>query len=195
MYLFFDTETTGFISKSLPADDAKQARICQLAAILSDAEGKELSRMDVLIKPTNWVISEQLTKIHGISHQMAVEKGIPIVDALGQFRNMLAQCSTLVAHNFNFDRDMYMLECTANQMPLGIEMFNTKSTCCTMLNSTEICKIPKARGSGYKWPKLQEIHKHLFGHEFADAHDALADITATKAVFFEIMRLEKAGLI
>jgi len=193
MYLFFDTETTGFLSKSLGPNDPKQARICQLAAILSSEDGTETTRMNVLIKPTNWVISEQLTKIHGISHQMAVENGIPILDALAQFESMLRGSSVLVAHNFNFDRDMIALEHKANDF-LHSE-FNKKSTCCTMINSTEICKIPKMRGSGYKWPKLQEIHQHLFGCEFADAHDALADITATKKVFFEIMRLEKDGLI
>lgn len=193
MYLFFDTETTGFISKSLSPDDPKQARICQLAAILASEDDTELARMDVLIKPTNWVISEKLTKIHGISHEMAVKDGIPIMEALGKFNCMIEDCKIIVAHNFDFDKNMFQLECLANAFDPS--RFNTKSTCCTMLNSTEICKIPKARGSGYKWPKLQEIHRHLFGYEFDDAHNALADITATKKVFFEIMRLEKAGLI
>lgn len=193
MYLFFDTETTGFISKTLSANDPLQARICQLAAILSNDNGEELSRMNVLIKPTNWIISPRLTEIHGISHQMAVEKGVPIAAALEEFGKMLPPCQVLVAHNYEFDKNMYLLECEANL--LDTKQFSTKSTCCTMLNSTNICKIPKTRGSGYKWPKLQEIHKHLFGEEFEDAHDALADILATKRVFFEIMRLEKAGLI
>ena len=36
MELFFDTETSGFINKNLPADDPKQAWIMQLAFIVSD---------------------------------------------------------------------------------------------------------------------------------------------------------------
>lgn len=32
---------------------------------------------------------------------------------------------------------------------------------CPMLLSTNICKIPSHRG--YKWPKVEEAHKHFFG--------------------------------
>lgn len=189
-YTFFDTETTGFINKNLPPDDANQAHICQLAALTCDHEGKELMRMNVLIKPTNWVISQRLTDIHGISHQMAVEKGIPIAEALTQFGSCIKPSNVLVAHNFEFDKNMIRLERDANKFDLSD--FDTKSTCCTMINGTEICRIPKARGSGYKWPKLMELHKVLFDCEFEGAHDALADLLATKKCFFEMLRRETA---
>lgn len=66
---------------------------------------------------------------------------------------------------------------------------------CTMKESTAYCKIPnkpdkngRVRG-GAKWPTLQELHSKLFGSEFEAAHDAMADITATKDCFFELVRL------
>lgn len=44
----------------------------------------------------------------------------------------------------------------------------------------------------FEWTKLQELHYRLFGCDFEDTHDAMADITATKKCFFE---MRKRGLI
>ena len=55
---------------------------------------------------------------------------------------------------------------------------------------TDFCKIPGY--FGYEWPKLQELYHKLFGCDFEDAYDAMADITATKKCFFE---MRKRGLI
>lgn len=57
---------------------------------------------------------------------------------------------------------------------------------CTMNESTDLCKIPGPYG--YKWPKLEELHKHLFGKTFDNAHDALADVRATARCLFELRR-------
>lgn len=42
-----------------------------------------------------------------------------------------------------------------------------------------------------KWPKLQELYKVLFGHSFEGAHNAMADVVATKDCFWEMVRLRK----
>lgn len=60
-----------------------------------------------------------------------------------------------------------------------------------MKATVSYCKIPNKYG-GYKWPKLQELHEKLFGYEFDDAHDALADIEATFKCYW---KLRKLGLI
>ena len=41
---------------------------------------------------------------------------------------------------------------------------------------------------GYKRPKLQELHVKCFGEEFDGAHDALADVSATKDCFFHLVK-------
>ncbi len=38
----------------------------------------------------------------------------------------------------------------------------------------------------YKWPKLQETYKFLFGEEFEGAHDAMADVRACARIYFEL---------
>jgi DNA polymerase-3 subunit epsilon len=187
-YLFFDTETTGFINKGLAPDDPKQARVCQLGALLTDKAGRTMAQLDVLIKPTNWTISPRLTEIHGISHEMAVAYGIPALEALEMFESFLHRAEVIVSHNFTFDRDMIQLEHKAAGVVASI--FSQKANCCTMMNSIDICKIPHPSRGGYKWPKLQEIYVKLFEREFNNAHNAMADVVACKEVFFEIQRLE-----
>jgi hypothetical protein len=42
---------------------------------------------------------------------------------------------------------------------------------------------------GNKYPNLTELHRKLFKKSFEDAHDALADVRACKAAYFELRSL------
>jgi hypothetical protein len=47
----------------------------------------------------------------------------------------------------------------------------------------------KNKANRPKWPKLIELHQILFKEDFDSAHDAFADISATKRCFFELLNL------
>ena len=65
----------------------------------------------------------------------------------------------------------------------------TKNKICTKDESVNFCAIPGVNGKdGFKWPKLSELHKKLFNTDFADSHNAAADITATAKCFWELKR-------
>ena len=57
-----------------------------------------------------------------------------------------------------------------------------------MKETTEHCGLVQPGGRGYKWPTLQELHWELFGHGFAAAHDAGADVAACASCFSELVR-------
>ena len=57
-----------------------------------------------------------------------------------------------------------------------------------MKSSTNFCRIPG--NYGFKWPKLSDLHIKLFGKDFDEAHNALADIRATADCFWELKRLK-----
>jgi len=61
---------------------------------------------------------------------------------------------------------------------------------CTMKDPDciRICRLPKARGGGFKWPKLEEAVPILLGRELEGAHDAMVDVRGAKDVFFELRR-------
>ena len=55
-------------------------------------------------------------------------------------------------------------------------------TFCTMKDINHIEDLPKKR------PKLSLLYTHLFGEVFDHAHDAMADIQATKDCFVELCK-------
>jgi DNA polymerase III subunit alpha len=56
-------------------------------------------------------------------------------------------------------------------------------------DTAELCKLPGGRGGRFKLPTLTELHSHLFGEPFAEAHNATADVEATTRCFLELIRI------
>lgn len=187
MKLFFDTETTGKADFKAPPTAAHQPRIVQLGALLTDDEGKELQSINFIIKPNGFTIPKMASDIHGITDEIANAIGINIEDALGPFSRFWTLAHCVVAHNKGFD--LLMLDVESFHMRKE-QWHDAKSDFCTMAAMTTVCKIPGPYG--FKWPKLQEAHKHAFGTEFEGAHDAMADVRACAAVYFWLQNKVKA---
>lgn len=184
MFLIFDTETTTFPSKYLPANHPDQARIVQLACLLVDKDFNELECYNTLFKlGPDTKISDGAFQQHKKTWEMCAKEGIEPSVGMLKFQELHSKAQHLVAHNGQFDLQLLNIEHNV----MGIYDFLPHQSICTMQLMTPICKLPNARknsfGSKYKWPKLTEAHKHCFGCEFDGAHDALADVRATAKVF------------
>lgn len=182
--LFFDTETNGLPKRwDAPAREVDNwPRIIQLAWLVMDETGKVFRKQSHLIKPDGWEVPvEKFWVDHGYTQGKSEQLGIPMRNALDIFLADHDQCDYMVAHNMNFDRPIIGAEIIRyNRNALA-----KPKQICTMLEGTLVCKIPGPRG--YKWPKLEELHKVLFGAGFEGAHDALNDIVATSKCFFELV--------
>lgn len=186
IYLFFDTETTGLPRnyKAAVTDLDNWPRVVQLAYAVYDESGKELTKVNRIIKPQGFTIPVEASKVHGISTERALQEGIDLSTALEEFSNWANKADYLVAHNVSFDQSI-----------LGAEFIRTKlkdsianaQKICTMQSSTDYCRIPGPYG--FKWPTLQQLHMTLFGLGFGAAHNALADVEATVKCFFELKQL------
>ena len=193
-YLFFDVETTGM--------DAEWDHVVQLAAILTDGVGLELASMDRIVRPDDFTIPRRAAAIHGITTQIARIKGIGIEEVLTEFLKLVEQADYLVAHNFSFDYTFLKVELgrvgalrsadSPNQAwwEQQTSKFLSRSGqrfYCTMRSTTKVTKIgynPKYKS--YKWPKLEELHRVLFGEGVEGAHNAMVDVRATLRCFFEL---------
>lgn len=186
--LFFDTETNG-LPKAYNAsyeDVDNWPRVISIAWMLCELDGSILDQQHHLLKPDGWEIpNERFWLDNGFSTEESMEKGVPIDPVLDQFMAAKGLADVLVAHNINFDHRIVWAEIirSGRRPRSGMEKI------CTMMKSTSFCKIPKAKGGGYKWPKLEELHDKLFGYAFSGAHDALADVIACKNCLFELVRL------
>ena len=187
MYLFFDTETTGLPLKyNAPVTDtANWPRMVQLAWLEDDGTSSSIRGSNCIIFPVGYVIPEDVSKIHGITQARALDEGIDLRVVLSSFAAAMRRASCLVAHNIDFDISVIGAEFMRLGMRDECNAFLAASRVCTMKTSTAFCGL-KAKNGRPKWPKLQELHQHLFGEEFANAHDAAADIMATAKCFYEL---------
>lgn len=185
-YLFFDTETTGVPEDyNAPASDTENwPRLVQLGWILTDEDGLILNKGNEIVKPNGFEIPTDTSMVHGITTEKARQKGKPLKDVIELFLNDVKLAKYLVGHNISFDQQVV----GAELYRLGLQdIVSNKHSICTMQSTIDYCKIPGH--DGYKYPKLQELYYKLFGSNFEDAHDAMADITATKKCFFELKRI------
>lgn len=178
VFLFFDTETNGlpYDFKAPISDVDNWPRMIQLAWIQHDAQQNELSRGDYLIQPDNFHIHES---IHGITNDMATEKGRPALEVLEKFIEVLNKTTVLVAHNISFDEKILGAEFIRHNLPNPIHQLNK---ICTMESSVDFCAIKS--GNRFKFPKLEELHFKLFNEGFVGAHNAMVDVEALVRCFW-----------
>lgn len=187
MILFFDTETTGLPKdyKAPVTDTDNRPRLVQLAYSIYDDDWNFLASSMEIIKPNWFTISKEVSDIHRVTQERAEKEGKDIKNILFFFKAAMNHCKTIVAHNISFD--MSILWCERYRL-FGVDnLFKDKEVYCTMKAWTDICKIDWKYG--YKRPKLQELHTHLFLEWFEDAHDALVDVNACAKCYFSMMKL------
>lgn len=183
MYLFLDTETTGFPNLNLSPRDPAQGRVCQIALILANETGRNIAEFTSLISPDGWAIQSGAQGVHGITDDLCEKYGVKSRTAFQLFQRLADKVDIVVAHNLDFDLKMLKMEAAAHDLAMP----TFKEQYCTMKEATPLCKLPKARGAGYKWPKLSEALPLLCGRELGDdAHDAMADTRGCKDLFFEL---------
>ena len=183
MYLFFDTETTG-VPKNYKAsykDVDNWPRITQLAWQVYTIEGKLFKKFESLVTPDGWEVpKEQFFIDNNMSTERCALEGRSIKLILEQFVSEINECKYLIAHNMSFDLPIVSCE----MFRLGLTAENKPKKICTMNATTDLLQLPGPYG--FKWPKLEELHIHLFGHNFEGAHDASDDVSATAKCFFKL---------
>ena len=174
MILYFDTETSGL----------RPGQICQLSYIMQD--GDNLSARNIFFSVD--YVECGAYAVHGFSKQRLdiLSNGKKFKDFIDVIENDFKRADVVVAHNLSFDA-MFM---RAEFERLN-RVFKANGEFCSMKISTPLCKIKKASGCGYKYPKLNElcaflgvedykilsVAQKIFGAK-CGYHDARFDTTA-----------------
>ena len=188
MYLIFDTETTG-LPKSFKApitDTDNWPRCIQIAWQLHDELGNCIEHQDYLVKPEGFNIPFDAEKIHGISTELAEQQGISLAEVLEKFNAVLQKSKFVVGQNVGFDVNIMGCEFFREGFKNNLAELPVLDTCTE--HTANLCQIPGGRGGKFKLPTLTELHKHLFGIGFGEAHNATADVEATTRCFLELIR-------
>ena len=209
--LVFDTETTGLPKSTFSKvhNTREWPFIVQISYILFDNDSNEiLVANDHIIKmKKNITISDESVNIHGISNERSQKEGIPIQEGLTLLMKCMESANIIVGHNVNFDKNMIMVELhrNSNQFPnkgsyktisLGgsedfdIEQLYIKDFICTMKMGLNICNIKVQNvftgEITKKYPKLLELHKHLFSCEPKNLHNSFIDVIVCLRCYYYI---------
>ena len=179
-YIAFDFETSGLpkgrrVSKVTPENlsNFDNCRAVSLSAARFSSKGRLIKTFDAIIRPDDFTIGTDSTAIHGITHERALKEGRPFTNVFWDFMDFIGpRTKTLVAHNAQFDINCLQSEMLRHGLPL--EQLDDFVVRCTLELYRERFMSPI---------KLTKLYADIFGEEFDDAHNSLADSIACGRVY------------
>ncbi len=189
--LVFDSETDGLPARGEVVTSPSYPHIVELVGLLLD-DDREVASFSLVVRPDGWEIPDEAAAVHGITQARALMIGVPLSLVLGAYLNLRAVADEIAGHNVAFD--LGIVSAAIHRSGRSPSHPGPSLVVCTAELGTPICQLPPTErmveyGYGpYKKPTLGELHAHLFGEPFADAHSALADCRATARCLAEIRR-------
>ncbi|MGK7045366.1 3'-5' exonuclease [Pseudomonas aeruginosa] len=179
----FDFETTGIPEWKLPSEDPCQPHIVEVAALLCDVAGNTIDRFEAIVRPNGWEITPEMTAIHGISHEQAMDVGISEAEALEGFLCDQRPRSCRAAHNISFDDRITRIALMRYQDEDAANAFKWVNGTC--YRSRALVALPRN-----KLPTLAEAYKHFTGEDLVDAHRAMPDAQACARIYFALQGVD-----
>ena len=173
-FLFWDTETDGHNGFRKPLTHS----LMQIAWVMTDASCNVLSKQNFLVQGEH-TVSRHVP--HKLTHEYCNTAGVSPETALTAFLSDVslveANGGRIIAHNAAYDREVLAYALTRLERRLvGV---NKESSFCSMSHPKIIrfCALPRARGVGFKFPKLAELYTkcHAGRSPPYQLHDALGD--------------------
>ena len=193
MKFIFDVETTGLprivdstISKDERYKDIRgfnSARLLSISWILLHNE-TVIEQAYYIVKPTDFDISFDSIRIHGITKEYAMKEGISRDLLFQKLKIVLEKCSDLVAHNIRFDVSILASELFRAGEHDILKMFLEKKQICTMQKGKLMMGVTK-------YPKLGELYKYLYGEDITNAHNAQYDTLYCYKCFVKLFPKDK----
>ena len=148
-------------------------RAVSLSAARFSQRGRLIKTFYAIIRPDGFQIGEESIAIHGISNEKALREGRPFPEVYHDFMEFIGpRTKTLVAHNAQFDTSVLQSEMLRHGIPL--EQIDDLVIRCTL-------EMYRDRFMGPI--KLTKLYADIFGEEFDNAHNSLADSIACGRVY------------
>ncbi len=181
--LFIDTEATGLPKKwNQPYSNTKNwPHIVQLAWVIFKKNGDEVKRENHYIINSDFKISAQAKKIHGITPQFLAQNGQSRSLIMGLLADDLQQYNPMLVGHF-IELDLHLLN--ADFYRTGIlNNLKTLPVFCTMLASAKY-----VQNYGVENLRLAELYALLFNKKAENLHNALGDALNTAKCYFELIK-------
>lgn len=197
--LFLDLETIGLIGnvqkvveqeKKYPNyknnENYDSSRIVQFGYIYLedfdyDYEIEPINITSQIVKPDDFVIPEESIKIHGITNEIANEKGKNIKKILKKIKSIIDDVEYIIGYNVYFDINILLNELYRLKMKSSIkkikELIKKENILC-------VGQLSKEYKSYKNMPSQQNIYKELFEKPIENIHNAQYDIYVTIEIIF-----------
>ena len=179
-YIAFDFETSGlptgrrnvFVTPETLAN-FDTCRAVSLSAARFSSRGRLLDTFDAIIYPYNFQISEKSIEVHGITQEQAEKEGRPFPEVFVDFMRFMGPREvTMIVHNAKFDTSV-----------LRSELIRYKIDLSTLDKINFRCTMEMYKERFMKPIQLGVLYKEVFGEEFENAHNSLADCIACGRVY------------
>ena len=159
----FDTETTGL--------NVQSDWIIQLSLVKVDAHTfEEVGAYDWYIKPSGaYTIAPEAQAVHHITREVLEREGVLLKDIYSQMMAFLQDCDILSYNGNGFDARILYYNLQREGLTIDYNAYRFY----------DAYLIEMARTSR----RLTDVYRRYYGKEFDDAHNSLADVRATIAVF------------
>ena len=159
----FDTETTGL--------DVQRDWIIQLSLVKVDAHTFEaVGAYDWYIKPSGaYTIAPEAQAVHHITREVLEREGVALKDIYPQMMAFLQDCDILSYNGNGFDARILYYNLQREGLTIDYDAYRFYDAYLIEMARTSRC--------------LTDVYRRYYGREFDDAHNSLADVRATIAVF------------
>jgi DNA polymerase III epsilon subunit-like protein len=181
--MVFDCETTGLVPKDkiTKENESYFPHIVSLSWVVYDTELKEtLIEKDKIV---TCAIPIMNSFIHHITDEIS-QRGIPLECALNEFLDDTRDVDLVIAHNLSFDCKMIEVSLYRLGRTRDYTDFKIIKSHCTMMSNIKFCGLKNKYG--LKFPRLIELYVKLFGEEFENQHNSLADVKACLKCYLKL---------
>lgn len=193
---FLNTETTGLPPKNISEVNKKNVdKFPRLVAIhlKFGYYDKDIRQIKIIrsiycvIKPNGYDIPKEVSNIHGITTEYALENGLNIDIVLNEINDILngnrdiQQITTIITHNSKFHMNILKSEFLRNNIEFNLGQY-------------KIIDLTRFRHE-LSYPKLEELYESLFHSKFKKSHDRKSTINIIIKCFEKLYTLEKDSKI
>lgn len=185
--LIFDTETTGLPrDKNMPANllEGNWPDLVSLSWKVYE-RGVCITTHSFIIEPIGWTIPLEATRIHGISQEVAMSTGLPLGNVMKLFCKDIARCTTIIAHNLSFDKQVILNALRWRLREKTVEWSPLADVCTGILSTNELKLQFNGRTTyaSYKMPSLKELYSATFAKsDPPGAHNSLRDVEVLEEI-------------
>lgn len=183
-FVVFDTEGSGLFNFALPADDPTQLRLAQFSAVVTDDDLNVDREINLYVRPDGWNMQDDATEINGLTDEFLEEHGIPVLDVLKVYTDLVDEGYCFAA--YNAQHDCKAMRSELRRAGLDDRFEDTLNTC--LMRSCNPLKIPKSNGKRGS-PRLRDACDH-FGIVNEKEHDGLNDARAAYQILLKLRELD-----